>query len=105
MLCYFVTCWTLSCNHRCLMLCYLINDQSVPINILVNYLFRVARVLTSSLNTIVCGGQINVQSNESPVYAEKAKDLNRQALIQKWAPVAIVFGVVFVLFWLKSKIW
>ncbi|KAK1575399.1 hypothetical protein Q3G72_005142 [Acer saccharum] len=62
---------------------------------------KFALVLTSSLNTIVCGGQLNVQSNESPVYAEKAKDLNRQALIRKWAPVAIVFEVVFVLFWLK----
>ncbi|KAK3220568.1 hypothetical protein Dsin_014538 [Dipteronia sinensis] len=43
--------------------------------------------------------------NESLIYAETAKDLNRQALIRKWAPVAIVFGVVFVLFWLKSNIW
>lgn len=28
-----------------------------------------------------------------------------QALIRKWAPVAIVLGVVFLLFWVKNKIW
>lgn len=28
-----------------------------------------------------------------------------QALIRKWAPVAIVIGVVFLLFWAKNKIW
>lgn len=28
-----------------------------------------------------------------------------QALIRKYAPVAIVIGVVLMLFWLKNKIW
>lgn len=28
-----------------------------------------------------------------------------QALIRKWAPVAIVLGVVFLLFWVRKKIW
>lgn len=28
-----------------------------------------------------------------------------KALIRKWAPVAIVLGVVFLLFWMKNKIW
>ncbi|KAI3948208.1 hypothetical protein MKX01_014807 [Papaver californicum] len=27
------------------------------------------------------------------------------ALIRKWAPVAIVFGIVILLFWVKTKIW
>ncbi|KAL0813217.1 hypothetical protein Bca101_069660 [Brassica carinata] len=44
-------------------------------------------------------------TSESRVYADKAKDLNRQALIRKWAPVAIVLGVVFLLFWVKNKLW
>ncbi|KVI07602.1 hypothetical protein Ccrd_014041 [Cynara cardunculus var. scolymus] len=29
-------------------------------------------------------------TSESRIYADKARDLNRQALIRKWAPVAIV---------------
>ncbi|KAE7999017.1 hypothetical protein FH972_003504 [Carpinus fangiana] len=44
-------------------------------------------------------------TSESRIYADKARDLNRQALIRKWAPVAIVLGVVFLLFWVKTKIW
>ncbi|RVW52187.1 25.3 kDa vesicle transport protein [Vitis vinifera] len=44
-------------------------------------------------------------TSESRIYADKARDLNRQALIRKWAPVAIVFGVVFLLFWIRKKIW
>ncbi|GKV47676.1 hypothetical protein SLEP1_g54553 [Rubroshorea leprosula] len=44
-------------------------------------------------------------TSESRIYADKAKDLNRQALIRKWAPVAIVLGVVFLLFWVKTKFW
>lgn len=28
-----------------------------------------------------------------------------QALIRKWAPVAIVIGVVLLLFWVRKKIW
>ncbi|KAJ8553233.1 hypothetical protein K7X08_023911 [Anisodus acutangulus] len=44
-------------------------------------------------------------TSESRIYADKAKDLNRQALIRKWAPVAIVLGVVILLFWVRTKIW
>ncbi|MBA0658682.1 hypothetical protein Goklo_010866 [Gossypium klotzschianum] len=44
-------------------------------------------------------------TSESRIYADKARDLNRQALIRKWAPVAIVLGVVFLLFWVKAKLW
>ncbi|KAG6528935.1 hypothetical protein ZIOFF_011127 [Zingiber officinale] len=47
----------------------------------------------------------NRLTSESRVYADKAKDLNRQALIRKWAPVAIVLGVVMLLFWIRKKIW
>lgn len=43
--------------------------------------------------------------SDTRIYAEKAKDLNRQALIRKYAPVAIVIGIVLMLFWVKNKIW
>ncbi|XP_038681029.1 25.3 kDa vesicle transport protein-like [Tripterygium wilfordii] len=36
--------------------------------------------------------------------AEKL-DRKNLALIRKWAPVAIVLGVVFLLFWVKTKLW
>ncbi|KAL0354444.1 UNVERIFIED_CONTAM: vesicle transport protein [Sesamum radiatum] len=42
-------------------------------------------------------------TSESRIYADKAKDLNRQALIRKWAPVAVVLGVVFLLFWVRRS--
>ena len=35
--------------------------------------------------------------NESKKYAARAKDLSRQALIQKYAPIAIVVGFVLLL--------
>jgi vesicle transport protein SEC22 len=79
-------------------------------------------------------------TSDTRIYAEKAKDLNRQvrtcrlrspfqhmhlnifgylvspsqhmfvlivfqALIRKYAPVAIVIGIVLMLFWVKNKIW
>ncbi|KAL8522632.1 hypothetical protein ACS0TY_012684 [Phlomoides rotata] len=44
-------------------------------------------------------------TSESRIYAEKAKDLNRQALIRKWAPVAVVLGVVFLLFYVRKRFW
>ncbi|KAL0424938.1 UNVERIFIED_CONTAM: vesicle transport protein [Sesamum radiatum] len=44
-------------------------------------------------------------TSESRIYADKAKDLNRQALIRKWAPVAVVLGVVFLLLWVRNKFW
>ncbi|KAF0917545.1 hypothetical protein E2562_020922 [Oryza meyeriana var. granulata] len=47
----------------------------------------------------------NRLTSDTRIYAEKAKDLNRQALIRKYAPVAIVIGIVLMLFWVKSKIW
>ncbi|KVH97913.1 hypothetical protein Ccrd_023876 [Cynara cardunculus var. scolymus] len=44
-------------------------------------------------------------TSDTRIYADKARDLNRQALIKKWAPVAIVLGVVILLFWARKKIW
>ncbi|KAL1551787.1 SNAP receptor [Salvia divinorum] len=43
-------------------------------------------------------------TSESRIYAEKAKDLNRQALIRKCVPVAAVLVFVFLLFWAKNKL-
>ncbi|KAB5574046.1 hypothetical protein DKX38_001240 [Salix brachista] len=64
-----------------------------------------------SQNSLVFGDNAEVSqmssrlTSESRIYADKARDLNRQALIRKWAPVAIVLGVVFLLFWVKTKLW
>ncbi|XP_024369299.1 25.3 kDa vesicle transport protein SEC22-1 isoform X2 [Physcomitrium patens] len=44
-------------------------------------------------------------ATESKVYSDKAKDLNRQALIRKWAPVGIVIGVVLLLLWFRRSFW
>ncbi|KAJ0007889.1 hypothetical protein Pint_29254 [Pistacia integerrima] len=76
-------------------------------------LYEVHQIMTRNVQEVLGVGekldQVSEMSSrltsESRIYAEKAKDLNRQALIRKWAPVAIVLGVVFVLFWLKTKIW
>ncbi|PWA90564.1 25.3 kDa vesicle transport protein [Artemisia annua] len=42
-------------------------------------------------------------TSDTRIYADKARDLNRQALIKKWAPVAIVLGVVFLLLWAETR--
>ncbi|CAL5195793.1 unnamed protein product [Lathyrus oleraceus] len=76
-------------------------------------LYEVHQIMTRNVQEVLGVGEQLDQvsqmssrlSSESRIYADKAKDLNRQALIRKWAPVAIVFGVVFLLFWLKNKIW
>ena len=39
--------------------------------------------------------------NESRKYSDKAKDLSRQALIQKYLPLAVVFGFVFLLLFFR----
>lgn len=47
-------------------------------------------------------------ASETRAYADKAGDLNRrQALIREWpwAPVAVVLGVVLLVFWLKIKLY
>ncbi|KAE9453381.1 hypothetical protein C3L33_14742, partial [Rhododendron williamsianum] len=88
-------------------------------------LYEVHQIMTRNVQEVLGVGekldQVSEMSSrltsESRIYADKAKDLNRQvtkfflfpcllkALIRKWAPVAIVLGVVFLLFWMKNKIW
>ncbi|KAI3877871.1 hypothetical protein MKX03_000307 [Papaver bracteatum] len=76
-------------------------------------LFEVHQIMTRNVQEVLGVGekldQITQMSShltsESGIYANKARDLNRQALIRKWAPVAIVFGIVILLFWVKTKIW
>ncbi|KAL6134747.1 hypothetical protein ACLB2K_066975 [Fragaria x ananassa] len=76
-------------------------------------LYEVHQIMTRNVQEVLGVGekldQVSQMSNrltsETRAYAEKARDLNRQALIRKWAPVAIVLGVVFLLFWVKTKLW
>ncbi|KAI3803319.1 hypothetical protein L1987_31469 [Smallanthus sonchifolius] len=75
-------------------------------------LYEVHQVMTRNVQEVLGVGekldQVSQMSNrlssESRIYADKARDLNRQALIRKWAPVAIVLGVVILLFWARNKI-
>ncbi|KHG17649.1 25.3 kDa vesicle transport -like protein [Gossypium arboreum] len=76
-------------------------------------LYEVHQIMTRNVQEVLGVGekldQVSQMSSrltsESRMYADKARDLNRQALIRKWAPVAIVLGVVFLLFWVKAKLW
>jgi vesicle transport protein SEC22 len=76
-------------------------------------LYEVQQIMTRNVQEVLGVGekldQVSDLSSrltlESRVYADKAKDLNRQALIRKWAPVAIVITVVVFLFWVKKKTW
>ncbi|KAM0951922.1 putative Longin domain, v-SNARE, coiled-coil domain-containing protein [Dioscorea sansibarensis] len=76
-------------------------------------LYEVHQIMTRNVQEVLGVGekldQVSEMSSrltsESRIYADKARDLNRQALIRKWAPVAIVLGVVFLLFWVRKKIW
>ncbi|KAI3863777.1 hypothetical protein MKW98_031369 [Papaver atlanticum] len=76
-------------------------------------LFEVHQIMTRNVQEVLSVGekldQVTQMSSrltsESRIYADKARDLNRQALIRKWAPVAVVFGIVILLFWVKTKIW
>ncbi|XP_059658104.1 25.3 kDa vesicle transport protein SEC22-1-like [Cornus florida] len=76
-------------------------------------LYEVQQIMTRNVQEVLGVGEKLDQvselssrlTSESRVYADKARDLNRQALIRKWAPVAIVIGVVLLLFWVKNKIW
>ncbi|PPD89255.1 hypothetical protein GOBAR_DD13817 [Gossypium barbadense] len=75
-------------------------------------LYEVHQIMTRNVQEVLGVGekldQVSQMSSrltsESRIYADKARDLNRQALIRKWAPVAIVLGVVFLLFWVKAKL-
>ncbi|KAF9689816.1 hypothetical protein SADUNF_Sadunf01G0131900 [Salix dunnii] len=76
-------------------------------------LYEVHQIMTRNVQEVLGVGekldQVSQMSSrltsESRIYADKARDLNRKALIRKWAPVAIVLGVVFLLFWVKTKLW
>ncbi|GFY97215.1 synaptobrevin family protein [Actinidia rufa] len=76
-------------------------------------LYEVHQIMTRNVQEVLGVGekldQVSQMSSrltsESRMYADKARDLNRQALIRKWAPVAIVIGVVILLFWVRKKIW
>ncbi|URE09983.1 25.3 kDa vesicle transport, partial [Musa troglodytarum] len=68
-------------------------------------LYEVHQIMTRNVQEVLGVGEKLDQvselssrlTSESRIYADKAKDLNRQALIRKWAPVAIVLGVVMLL--------
>jgi len=76
-------------------------------------LYEVHQIMTRNVQEVLGVGekldQVSEMSSrltsDTRIYAEKAKDLNRQALIHKYAPVAIVIGIVLMLFWVKNKIW
>ncbi|KAL0380585.1 UNVERIFIED_CONTAM: vesicle transport protein [Sesamum angustifolium] len=76
-------------------------------------LYEVHQIMTRNVQEVLGVGekldQVSQMSSrltsESRIYADKAKDLNRQALIRKWAPVAVVLGVVFLLLWVRNKFW
>ncbi|GER45059.1 synaptobrevin family protein [Striga asiatica] len=76
-------------------------------------LYEVHQIMTRNVQEVLGVGekldQVSQMSSrltsESRIYAKKAKDLNRQALIRKWAPVAVVFGVVFLLLYVRKKFW
>lgn len=76
-------------------------------------LYEVHQIMTRNVKEVLGVGekldQVSEMSSrltsDTRIYADKAKDLNRQAFIRKYAPVAIVIGVVIMLFWAKNKIW
>ncbi|KAJ0982573.1 hypothetical protein J5N97_010828 [Dioscorea zingiberensis] len=76
-------------------------------------LYEVHQIMTRNVQEVLGVGekldQVSEMSSrltsESRIYADKARDLNRQAFIRKWAPVAVVLGVVFLLLWVRKKIW
>ncbi|VAI23044.1 unnamed protein product [Triticum turgidum subsp. durum] len=76
-------------------------------------LYEVHQIMTRNVQEVLGVGekldQVSEMSSrltsDTRIYADKAKDLNRQAFIRKYAPVAIVIGVVIILFWAKNKIW
>jgi vesicle transport protein SEC22 len=76
-------------------------------------LYEVHQIMTRNVQDVLGVGekldQVSEMSSrltsDTRIYADKAKDLNRQALIRKYAPAAIVIGVVLMLFWVKNKIW
>ncbi|KAJ7561199.1 hypothetical protein O6H91_03G018200 [Diphasiastrum complanatum] len=76
-------------------------------------LYEVQQIMTRNIQEVLGVGdkldQVSQMSSrlssESRVYANKAKDLNRQALIRKWAPVVVVVSIVLILLILRRRIW
>ncbi|XP_047940184.1 25.3 kDa vesicle transport protein-like [Salvia hispanica] len=76
-------------------------------------LYEVHQIMTRNVQEVLGVGekldQVSQMSSrltsESRMYADRAKDLNRQALIKKWAPVAVVLGVVFLLLYVRNRFW
>jgi vesicle transport protein SEC22 len=76
-------------------------------------LFEVQQIMTRNIQEVLGVGdrldQVSQMSSrlssESRIFADKAKDLNRQAFIRKWAPVAIVVGIVVLLLWFRHYFW
>jgi vesicle transport protein SEC22 len=76
-------------------------------------LFEVQQIMTRNIQEVLGVGdrldQVSQMSSrlssESRIFADKAKDLNRQAFIRKWAPVAIVVGIVVLLLWFRRYFW
>lgn len=76
-------------------------------------LYEVQQIMTRNIQEVLGVGEKLDQvsqlssrlTSESRIYAEKAKDLSQQAFIRKWAPVAIVVGVVLLLLWVRRSIW
>ncbi|KAL6139791.1 hypothetical protein ACLB2K_058093 [Fragaria x ananassa] len=67
---------------------------------------NVLEVLVIGDNMDKLSEKTNCLVSETRAYAKKGRDLNRQALLREWAPAAvIVLGVVFLLFWLQTKIY
>ncbi|KAL6136556.1 hypothetical protein ACLB2K_061851 [Fragaria x ananassa] len=67
---------------------------------------NVLEVLVVGDNMDKLSEKTNCLVSETRAYAKKGRDLNRQALLREWAPAAvIVLGVVFLLFWLQTKIY
>ncbi|KAL6135550.1 hypothetical protein ACLB2K_067777 [Fragaria x ananassa] len=89
----------------------MLNDEVSEVNIEVSEVYQtmkrnVLEVLVVGDNMDKLSEKTNCLVSETRAYAKKGRDLNRQALPREWTPAAvIVLGVVFLLFWLQTKIY
>ncbi|GAQ85951.1 vesicle transport protein [Klebsormidium nitens] len=80
------------------------------LNKLQDDLHEVQQIMTRNIQEVLGMGDrldnvtrmSNTLTSESRIYAKKAEDLSRQALIRKWAPYVIIVGTVLILTYLKS---
>ncbi|EFJ19332.1 hypothetical protein SELMODRAFT_228494 [Selaginella moellendorffii] len=76
-------------------------------------LYEVQQIMTRNIQEVLGVGdkldQVSQLSTrltaESRIFSDKARDLNRQALIRKWAPVVIVLSVVLIFLFMRRSIW